>query len=141
MDGGYLMDDNTRLFALRGACCCRNEEGDIREQVRALYDELLSRNGLDEGGLVSVVFSMTADLDAYNAAAALRGEGRACEAALFTTQEAAVRGGLPRTIRVLIHCYLDEGAVPVHVYRNGAEVLRPDRIPPVGTPAAGTPAT
>jgi chorismate mutase len=124
-----MMNENTRLFALRGACRCLNEEADIRKQVSALYDELLKRNKLDEAGLVSVIFSMTADLDALNAAAALRREGRAVEAALFVTQEAAVKGSLPRTIRVLIHCYLDENTVPVHVYRNGAEILRPDRKP------------
>jgi chorismate mutase len=121
------MSGNKRLFALRGACCCLNDEADIQRQVSALYDELLKGNGLDETGLVSVIFSMTADLNALNAAAALRRQGRAAEAALFVTQEAAVKNSLPRTVRVLIHCYLDENAVPVHVYRNGAEVLRPDR--------------
>jgi chorismate mutase len=121
------MNADKRLFALRGACCCLNDETDIRKQVSALYDELLKCNTLDETGLVSVVFSMTADLNALNAAAALRREGKAAEAALFVTQEAAVKNSLPRTIRVLIHCYLDENAAPVHVYRNGAEVLRPDR--------------
>jgi chorismate mutase len=124
------MSENKRLSALRGACCCLNDEGDIRKQVKALYDELLELNNLDESGLVSVIFSMTADLDALNAAAALRREGRAEEAALFVTQEAAVKDSLAHTIRVLIHCYLDEqNAVPVHVYRNGAEILRPDRKP------------
>jgi chorismate mutase len=121
------MNADKRLFALRGACCCLNDEADIRKQVRTLYDELLKGNNLDETGLVSVIFSMTADINALNAAAALRREGRAAEATLFVTQEAAVENSLPRTIRVLIHCYLDENAVPAHVYRNGAEVLRPDR--------------
>jgi chorismate mutase len=121
------MNGEQRLFALRGACQCLNEEEDIRNQVRVLYDELLERNGLEEKDLVSIIFSMTEDLDVKNPAAALRQEGRGREAALFVTQEAWVRGSLERTIRVLIHCYLDEGALPVHVYRNGAEVLRPDR--------------
>jgi chorismate mutase len=95
--------------------------------VGALYDELLLRNKLLEADLVSVIFSVTADLDALNPAAALRNYGRAVEASLFTTQEAYAEGWLERTIRVLIHCYLDEGAALRHVYRNGAEVLRPDR--------------
>jgi chorismate mutase len=30
-------------------------------------------------------------------------------------------------IRVLIHCYQDVAAQVTHVYRNGAEALRPDR--------------
>ncbi|MDR1929402.1 MAG: chorismate mutase [Treponema sp.] len=30
-------------------------------------------------------------------------------------------------MRVLLHCYLEEGRAPRHVYLNGAEALRPDR--------------
>jgi chorismate mutase len=122
------MNAAKRLFALRGAARCKNDPRDIEEQVDALYDELLARNSLGEVDLVSVIFSVTADLDAMNPAAALRKSGRAGEAALFALQEAAAVGGLERTIRVLIHCYLEENASPRHVYRNGAEVLRPDRV-------------
>jgi chorismate mutase len=119
--------EEKRLFALRGATRCLNEEGDIRKQVVALYDELLRVNRLTEEDLVSVVFSVTGDLDEFNPATALRREGRAAGAALFVTQEARIKGGLERTIRLLIHCYLEKGLRPSHVYRNGAEVLRPDR--------------
>jgi chorismate mutase len=116
-----------RLFALRGATQCANEEEDIIRQVSALYDELLTQNNLDERDIVSVIFSVTPDLDAKNPAAALRFSGRAADLALFALQEAAVRGGLDRTIRVLIHCYLPQAGRPRHIYRNGAESLRPDR--------------
>jgi chorismate mutase len=116
-----------RLFALRGAARCLNEAEDISRQTAALYDELLAANNLAERDIVSLIFSATGDLDAQNPAAALRLSGRGGDLALFTLQEAAVSGGLERTVRVLIHCYLAEGAVPRHVYRNGAEVLRPDR--------------
>jgi chorismate mutase len=122
-----MEEKEKRLFALRGAARCLNEEGDMRKQVAALYDELLRVNRLEEEDLVSVVFSVTGDLDAYNPATALRREGRAAGAALFVTQEACVKGSLARTVRVLIHCYLEKGLRPAHVYRNGAEVLRPDR--------------
>jgi chorismate mutase len=121
------MKNEKRLYALRGAVRCLNEEGDLREQVGGLYDELLEKNRLAEEDLVSVIFSVTRDLDARNPASALREGGRASSAALFVTQEACFPGSLDRTIRVLIHCYLETGAKPVHVYRNGAEVLRPDR--------------
>ncbi|MDR2485108.1 MAG: chorismate mutase [Treponema sp.] len=121
------MNQEKRLNALRGATRCMNEEQDIILQVSALYDELLLKNNLQEMDIVSLLFSMTRDLDAKNPAAALRQSGRASDTALFTVQEAEVPGGLERVIRVLIHCYLEENAVPCHVYRNGAEVLRPDR--------------
>jgi chorismate mutase len=121
------MTAGKRLFALRGATRCKNEGGDITEQVGLLYDELLARNGLAEPDIVSIIFSVTADLDALNPAAALRAYGRAGEASLFALQEAAAQGGLERTVRVIIHCYMDESAHARHSYRNGAEVLRPDR--------------
>jgi chorismate mutase len=104
----------------------------MRKQVAALYDELLRINRLNEEDLVSVIFSVTGDLDAFNPAAALRREGRAAEAALFVTQEAEIKGGLERTVRLLIHCYLEKGLRPAHVYRNGAEILRPDRTSTTG---------
>jgi chorismate mutase len=122
------MTGERRLFALRGATQCKNEEADIIRQVSALYEELLSKNNLDEADIVSVFFSVTGDIDAKNPAAALRFSGRAADLALFALQEAAIRGGLERTIRILIHCYLPPAARPCHVYRNGAEILRPDRV-------------
>jgi chorismate mutase len=116
-----------RLTALRGAARCRNDDADITAQTVALYDELLTKNSLGEADLVSVLFSITPDIDALNPAAALRKTGRAGNTALFVLQEAVVKGGLERTIRVLIYCYMDVSIPPVHVYRNGAEILRPDR--------------
>jgi chorismate mutase len=116
-----------KLSALRGATRCLNSADDIGAQVTALYDELLEKNHLEEANLVSLIFSVTRDLDALNPSAALRRAGRAADLALFTTQEAEVRGGLERVVRILLHCYLDEGVEPAHVYRHGAEILRPDR--------------
>ncbi|MDR1107456.1 MAG: chorismate mutase [Spirochaetaceae bacterium] len=121
------MTGEKRLFALRGATQCKNEEDDIILQVSLLYDALLTQNNLEERDIVSVIFSVTADIDAKNPAAALRVSGRAADLALFALQEASVRGGLERTIRLLIHGYLPEASRPRHIYRNGAEILRPDR--------------
>lgn len=114
-----------RLTALRGAARAQNRADDIQEQVALLYDELLAENGLKEADIVSLVFSVTKDLDALNPASALRKPGRAANLALMVFQEAAFENSLSGTIRVLIHCYLD--GPPRHIYRNGAEVLRPDR--------------
>ncbi|MDR2483621.1 MAG: chorismate mutase [Treponema sp.] len=124
---GKTAEAGKRLYALRGATRCENGEVDICKRVAALYDALLERNRLAEGDIVSLIFSVTPDLDAKNPAAALRQSGRGADLALFAVQEAAARGGLERVIRVLLHCYLDEGSSPSHVYQNGAEVLRPDR--------------
>ena len=116
-----------RLYGLRGAVQCINTADDILRQVSVLYDSLLEKNNLMEDDIVSVIFSQTSDLDAINPAAALRQSGRAGELALFALREAETAADpLPRVVRVLIHCYLPQGSKPCHVYRNGAEVLRPD---------------
>ena len=124
---GETAEAGKLLYALRGATRCENEEADIRGRVAALYDALLERNHLAEGDIVSLMFSVTPDLDAKNPAAALRQSGRGADLALFAVQEAAARGGLERVIRALLHCYLDKDSSPCHVYQNGAEVLRPER--------------
>ncbi|MCL2184600.1 MAG: chorismate mutase [Treponema sp.] len=117
-----------KLFALRGAVQCENTKEDICTQVGLMYNELLSKNKLKEDDLVSVIFSVTNDLDAVNPATALRSTGRAGgDMSLFSAQEPMCANSVERIIRVIIHCYLDEGSKPNHVYLNGAQVLRPDR--------------
>jgi len=117
-----------KLFALRGAVQCENTLDDICAQVTLMYDELLSINKLKEEDIVSVMFTVTNDIDVINPCTALRKNGRAAgNLALFSAQEPDSKNSLERTVRTLIHCYLEEGANVRHVYRNGAEVLRPDR--------------
>jgi chorismate mutase len=116
-----------KLFALRGATCAQNTETDIAAQVAALYDALLEANKLPPDDIVSLIFSVTPDLDAKNPAAALRKTGRAATVPLFAVAEAPPLI-LPHCIRVLIHCYMGENSVPHHIYCNGAEILRPDIV-------------
>ncbi|GAB1482777.1 chorismate mutase [Treponema sp.] len=119
--------DETKLFALRAAICTENTEAAIQRRVAELYDEVLAANNLREEGIVSLIFSITSDLDALNPAAALRRSGRGADLALFSVAEPEIKGALGSVIRLLIHCYLPVGTEPRHLYRNGAEVLRPDR--------------
>jgi len=116
------------LYALRGAAQCFNDAADISKQISLMYDELLSLNKLEEKDIVSIIFSITSDLDAINPCTALRRTGRAGETALFSVAEPMCQDALERTVRALIHCYLDEGSKVNHVYRNGAQILRPDRL-------------
>ncbi|GHV86246.1 chorismate mutase [Spirochaetia bacterium] len=112
------------LKALRGAVCAANTREAIAAGTVKLYDELLSRNKLAEADILSLLFSLTPDLDALNPAAALRQQGRAEETAMMVFQEAAVTGSLPGIIRLIVHCRLSAPAR--HVYLDGAETLRPD---------------
>ena len=116
-----------KLFALRGATQCKNTEDDICLQIGSMYDELLNRNALEEKDIVSCIFSVTGDINAINPSTALRmyKNIKVSEVpfALFSVQEPDVKNSLERTVRVIVHCYLEENYNPVHVYRNGAEVL------------------
>ena len=116
-----------RLYALMGALQCENTQEDICSQVSIMYDELLKSNKLNENDIVSVIFSVTSDLDAVNPCSALRKTGRAESLSLLTVMEPYFKNSVERIIRVIIHCYLDEGYSAHHVYINGAQALRPDR--------------
>jgi len=123
-----------KLFALRGAAQCENNADDICAQIGLMYDELLSLNSLEKNDIVSIIFSVTKDIDAVNPATALRkyirgkGDEAGSEYALFSAQEPQCANSVERIVRVIVHCYLEDNAKPRHVYRNGAEVLRPDRV-------------
>jgi chorismate mutase len=115
-----------RVFAIRGATKALNDEADMVNQIALLYDALLGGNGLAESDIVSLIFSVTGDLRVKNPAAALRQSGRAGGIALFSTQEPESVGAPAGVVRMLLHAYMDEGRSPAHVFRNGAEALRPD---------------
>jgi chorismate mutase len=118
-----------RLYGIRGAVCCDNRGDSILQGVDTLCSALFSQNNLTAQDLVSIQFTVTSDITAMNPAAALRQSSlgaAAAECPLFCALEPPVTGGLPRTIRTLITAYLPEGSRPVHIYRDGAEVLRPD---------------
>ncbi|GMO28915.1 MAG: chorismate mutase [Spirochaetaceae bacterium] len=116
-----------KVFALRGATQAENTGQSITERIAALYDALLSENSLCEEEIISIIFSITSDLTAKNPASALRASGRAKDAALFSAAEPEAGDFHPGIIRILIHCYLESGASPRHIYQCGAEILRPDR--------------
>jgi chorismate mutase len=115
-----------RLFALRGASTVeRNEAQSILDATDELVRELMDRNRLDPDSLVSVIFTLTPDLDAEFPAVAARRLGLDL-VPLLCAQEIAVPGALPRVIRVLLHYYAPDGHRPRHVYLREASSLRAD---------------
>ncbi len=116
--------NDTRLYAVRGAVCCENNQGSIERFIPLLYRTIIEENSIQERDIVSVMFTVTPDLTALNPAAALRRAGLGETVALFCAAEPIIDGGLPYVTRVLITYYGHER--PRHAYLNGAEVLRPD---------------
>jgi chorismate mutase len=115
-----------RLFALRGASTVeRNDAQSILDATDELVRELMERNRLDPESVVSVIFTLTPDLDAEFPAVAARRLGLD-RIPLLCAQEIAVPGALPRVIRVLLHYYAPDGHRPRHVYLREASSLRSD---------------
>ena len=112
------------MFSVPSAFChlkCENA-------VASLIDALMEHNGLNPDQIVSLTFSVTADLDAcFPAAVARRRQGWDA-VALLDCQQMAVSGDLPRCIRLLAHVWMPAAREPAHPYLEEARLLRPDRL-------------
>ena len=115
-----------RLFALRGASSVdRNDAQAILGATEWLLREILKLNDLHPSDVVSCIFTLTEDLDAEFPAVAARRLGLSA-VPLLCTREISVPGSLPRTIRLMLHCYADPERPARHVYLRDAEALRRD---------------
>src|SRR3954452_24065465 len=115
-----------RLYALRGATTVAADEREaILGATTELMHELLGRNDLDAELMVSCLFTLTPDLHAEFPAVAAREMGLS-SVPLMCARELDVPASMPRVIRVMVHCYLPDGARPQHVYLGEAARLRLD---------------
>lgn len=115
-----------RLRGLRGAITVeQNDSDEILEATSELMKTLMERNALAPDDVVSCIFTLTNDLDAEFPAVAARALGFE-HVPLLCAREIPVPGSLPKVIRVLIHYYPSDGALPSHVYLRGASKLRAD---------------
>jgi chorismate mutase len=103
----------------------RNDADAILSATEELVAEVIRRNGLLAEDMVSCIFTCTDDLDAEFPAVAVRRLGLSA-VPLLCAREIGVPGALPRIIRLLLHCYADEGSEPRHVYLREATALRAD---------------
>lgn len=117
------------MWALRGAITVECDQPElIRSATREVLQELLERNELDSGEIISAIFSVTPDLVSEYPATAAREFGWV-DVPLLCTTEIPVPGGLPRVLRVLLHIERADLQRPLqHVYLRGASVLRPDLV-------------
>jgi chorismate mutase len=120
------MNDAERLWAVRGAVQAeKNNVEAILTATEALMRELMSRNELEPGQMVSCLFTTTDDLNAEFPAVAARRLG--LEAVpLLCTRELDVPGAMRSVIRVLVHYYGPADHAPAHTYLGEAQALRSD---------------
>jgi chorismate mutase len=115
-----------RLFAVRGAVQAEaNEAEAIVAATETLVRDLLDRNELGAGALVSCLFTTTEDLNAEFPAVAARRLGLD-GVPLICAREIDVPGAMPRVIRAMVHYYAPPGHSPSHVYLGATQELRAD---------------
>lgn len=113
--------------AIRGATTATANTADaILDASRELLRAILAANALAPEMIISVLFTLTPDLDAAYPTRAARELGWA-EIPLLDAQQPRVRGDLPRCLRVLIHCETERSTREIkHIYLREAKCLRPD---------------
>ncbi len=113
--------------AVRGAVQINADERDaILEGTAELVTEVMARNELAPGDVISVLFTATPDLTAEFPALAARKIGFH-DVPLMCATEIAVRGAMPRVVRLMAHVETDRPRSAIqHVYLRGAAALRLD---------------
>jgi chorismate mutase len=115
---------------VRGVRGATTVDADTVAQVTArtqeLMRELMSRNGLVEDDIISVLFTATPDVTSIFPATAIREIGFGA-VPLLCAAEIAVPGAMPLCIRVLLHVHTARSRGEIHhVYLHGAQGLRDD---------------
>jgi chorismate mutase len=118
----------TKVRAIRGATTAEgNTIEAIREAVSELLTDIETRNQLNHKEVVSVIFTVTPDLDVVFPAAIARERPQWENIPLLDIQQMQVRGSLEKCIRVLIYINTHKTQKEMyHSYLRKAENLRPD---------------
>jgi chorismate mutase len=112
---------------VRGAITVeRDEAALLLDATERLLRAIVAENGIRSDDVASALFTLTPDLVSQFPAMAARRMGWTLVPLLNFT-EVAVPGALARCIRVMLHVNTDKRQDEiVHVYLEGARVLRPD---------------
>jgi len=115
--------------AIRGATTVANNDAeDIVSGTAELVTEIMRANRLRPEDMVSVIFTVTPDLNAAFPAVGARRVGLS-GVPLICTTEIPVPGSLQKCIRCLMHINTTMPAAEIrHIYLHGARVLRPDLV-------------
>ncbi len=115
------------VAAIRGATTVvTNAEQEILEATAELLVKMTEQNGIAVEDIISVIFSITKDLDAVFPAVAARRLGWT-HTAMMCTNEIDVPGSLTKCIRVMMHINTEKKNNDLkYIYLRDARSLRPD---------------
>lgn len=116
--------------AIRGAITVSyNKEEDVLAKTAKLVSRMIEKNDIDVADVISIIFSVTCDIDCVYPARAVREVLGICDIPLMCVKEADIRGSIDKCIRVLMHVNSDKSNKEIcHVYLGGAVVLRKDLV-------------
>ena len=122
--GKYML-----VRGIRGAITVEsNTKKEIIEKTKELLITLKKENDFKTEDIVSILFSVTPDLNAAFPAQSARELGWN-RVPLFDMQEINVPGSLPGCIRILIQINCQKSQTEIkHCYLRGAKILRKDLV-------------
>jgi len=123
-----LFDPNIRPSVLRGATTSEgNTKVEITSAVHELIEELISRNNLKPIDILSIIFTVTKDLNACFPASVARKYNGLDHVAFLDCQQMFVPDDINFCIRLMAQVKLPLDRKLYHTYLRGASNLRPDR--------------
>ena len=122
------IQDKYKFVFIRGATTANaNSVEEIENAVIELIDELVTRNSLVKTNILSVIFTVTKDLDACFPAAIARNYSGLNNVAFLDCQQMYVPNDIDFCIRLMAQVLLPIKTSVKHPYLRGATKLRPDR--------------
>lgn len=110
---------------IRGATTAENSPESIHEATQEMLAEMVTGNGLKREQIAAAYFTVTPDLDAAFPSTVARVRMGWEHVALLDGQQMAVRGAMPKCIRVLLLVNTEVSPERlVNVYLRGAANLR-----------------
>ena len=126
MDNSY--NPHIKISVIRGATTSKgNTKEDIRTAVQELIEELISRNNLKPINILSIIFTVTKDLNACFPASVARKYNGLDQVAFLDCQQMFVPDDINFCIRLMAQVKLPLENKLNHTYLRGASNLRPDR--------------
>jgi len=115
--------------AIRGATIViQNDKQEILDATGNLLNSMIEQNKILKEDIISVIFSVTSDLNATFPATAARNLGWT-DIALMCTYEIDVPGSLRKCIRVMMYFNTEKNNSELKfIYLKDAKKLRPDLI-------------
>ena len=122
------INPNIKLSVIRGATTSNgNTKEDITSAVNELIEELISRNNLKPNNIISIIFTVTRDLNACFPASVARKYYGLDQVAFLDCQQMFMPEDIKFCIRLMAQVNYPLNRKLKHPYLRGASNLRPDR--------------